>query len=151
MKRRRCRHEVLAFARMKRSTPHSPPCGEATLHSAKHCFIFHAPQGVLHWKNTIAFAIIFFLWLQNEKDIWGKWWMVLNPRDFLMIYRWRDMIYSWCRMIYFRFAQIWYKNLTFGQNLVIRFAHNNIRFFICRRHISSTVGGYHIEDISPVP
>ncbi len=23
--------------------------------------------------------------------------------------------------------------------------------FICRRHISSTEGGYHIEDISPVP
>ena len=37
------------------------------------------------------------------------------------------------------------------RNLVIRFAHNNIRSFICRRHISSTVGGYHIEDISPVP
>ena len=32
-------------------------------------------------------------------------------------------------------AQIWY----------------NIRSFICRRHISSTEGGYHIKDISPVP
>ena len=36
------------------------------------------------------------------------------------------------------------------RNLVIRFAHNNIRSFICRRHISSTEGGHHIEDISPV-
>ena len=30
-------------------------------------------------------------------------------------------------------------------------ARYNIRSFICRRHISSTEGGYHIEDISPVP
>ena len=37
------------------------------------------------------------------------------------------------------------------RNLVIRFAHNNIRSFICRRHISSLAERYHIEDISPVP
>ena len=47
----------------------------------------------------------------------------------------RDMIYGWHRMIYFHFVKIWY----------------NIRSFICRRHISPTEGGYHIEDISPVP
>ena len=37
------------------------------------------------------------------------------------------------------------------QNLVIRFTHNNIRSFICRRHISSLAERYHTEGISPVP
>ena len=37
------------------------------------------------------------------------------------------------------------------RNLVIRFAHNNIRSFICRRHISSHEVRYHIGDTSPVP
>ena len=32
---------------MKRSTPF-PLCAEGTLHRAKPCFIFHAPQGALH-------------------------------------------------------------------------------------------------------
>ena len=45
------------------------------------------------------------------------------------------MIYGWHRMIYFHFVKIWY----------------NVRSFIYRRHISPTEGGYHIEDISPVP
>ena len=37
------------------------------------------------------------------------------------------------------------------RNLVIRSTHNNNRSIICRRHISSLVERYHIEDISPVP
>ena len=55
------------------------------------------------------------------------------------------------RMIYCSFVAIWYKNLPCGQNLVIRYAHNDIRSFICRRHISSLKERYHTEGISPVP
>ncbi len=64
-----------------------------------------------------------------------------------------------CRMIYLR-CKYDIRTRPAGEikdfervprNLVIRFAHNNIRSFICRRHISSSEGGYHIEDISPVP
>ena len=85
----------------------------------------------------------FFLWLQNEKDIWGKWWMVLNPRDFLMIYRWRDMIYSWCRMIYFRFAQIWYNIRSFIREAYI--IHR--RWISYRRYITRSVrNGYHCKN-----
>ena len=44
---------------------------------------------------------------------------------------------------------IWYTALPY--DILAMQAWYNIRSFICRRHISSTEGGYHIEDISPVP
>ena len=44
MKRRRCRHEA------KRAV--ASPCAEGTLHRAKPCFIFHAPQARFIEKST---------------------------------------------------------------------------------------------------
>ena len=35
------------------------PCGKATLHRAKLCFIFHTPQGALHWKKHLLSQVLF--------------------------------------------------------------------------------------------
>ena len=92
-----------------------------------------------------------------KKDIFGiiEYEFELLQNDILL----RNMIYGFCRMIYLlrkhdirtRPADKIKDFERVPRNLVIRFAHNNIRSLICRRHISPTEGGYHIEDISPVP
>ena len=63
MKRQLRCHEAFAFGEHEAKRTRSPPCGEAALHRAKPCFIFHAPQ--VHFisknKNTVRWTVFLFL------------------------------------------------------------------------------------------
>jgi len=61
------RYEALAFARMKRrlcrreaKSTVTFPCAEGTLHGARLCFIFHAPQVRFIEKSRLLSQTAFF-------------------------------------------------------------------------------------------